>query len=364
MASSKVKKLELTGKKIFSRFMSAILGNRGGKEFVLPEQPKILVYRLDERIGNGLLLLPLLQAIRTTRPDAQIHFHICQPVAGLVQLYGPKLADRVWSYNQRHLLMNPLRYLHWLLALRKENYDLAISSHNPDNFSQSQAVFGRFIRPKFLTGFDWKDARRYYDSAIAGRTFIHYADAQLDLWRQFYPQAQFHTGGLTVPEEDRTIYSRLAGGAKAERNILIWLGATGNKKLPVPAVEKIIEVLQQIPDYGYRIALGPADGEYKSSLPEHLQKEVILWNKALSDTAIFFSAFDAFVSGDTGPLHLAAALGVPTFSIFLNSNLKQYGYNIPLQHVAVDLREISIEQMGIDLRKFLLEIPRRRSMHR
>ena len=46
----------------------------------------------------------------------------------------------------------------------------------------------------------------------------------------------------------------------------------------------------------------------------------------LEELATLLSSLDAVVATDTGPMHLAAALGVPTLSLFLHDDLSRWGY--------------------------------------
>jgi ADP-heptose:LPS heptosyltransferase len=53
----------------------------------------------------------------------------------------------------------------------------------------------------------------------------------------------------------------------------------------------------------------------------------LIWKHPLSETVAFFAGQKAFISGDTGPTHLAAALGLPMLTIFVSSKKEQYGYH-------------------------------------
>ncbi len=285
-----------------------------------------------------------------------LHLLIHHPVAELLEQTTGNLISKIWHYNQPQLLKHPLRFFRFLQALRRERFDVAITSHNPDNFSLSQALAGRFFRPRYLIGFDWRDSARYYDIAVTSSIEKHYADAMVDLWRAIDPQAQCRFGGLEIPAGVKEWVSQSFFGektAESQSRVLFWLGATGNKILPPEAVSFVYALLTEKHNIPVQLAAGPADGEVIARYPQHIREQTHLWNASLIETAAFFSLFRLFVSGDTGPMHLAVAVGCPTITIFVNSNIRQYGYRDGERHWAV-LWENS-EEGKARVRKAVLE---------
>lgn len=335
MAGYIFKKMEITGKKILEKILRLLIRKGNSPELSPARVRKILVFRLDQRIGNGILLLPLLNAIRASRPDVQLHLLIHHPVAELFRRYAETRVDRYWPYHQRALFRRPGRFLRLLSSLRAERYDVIISSHNPDNFSLSQGLLGRWCRPRLLVGFDWKNSRNFYDIAVPSTADKHYGDAQVDLWRVFYPDAVTRWGGLTVPMEERRRYRENQTIPVPENAALLWLGATGDKVLPAELLGFLYEQIAKQTNLIALPALGPADKALLNGLPAWIRERAIIWEKPLSETAVFFSLFRLFISGDTGPMHLAAALGLPTVTLFLRSNPQQYGYRTPRRHFSI-----------------------------
>jgi ADP-heptose:LPS heptosyltransferase len=321
-----LKKAEKSLKRQLDKLLRPILRPKNNRLPGLQDVHKVLVFRLDQRIGNGILLIPLLRAIRNSRSDLEIHLLIHHPVAELLQLAEPPLANRIWAYHQSALLKRPWRLVHLILQLRRERYDVILSSNNPDGFSFSQAIFGRLCRPRWLIGFDAKSGANYFFPAVRSSNQKHYSDAMVDLWRIIDPSAIYQPGGLQlpgmVPEAER-------------RGILFWLGATGKKVLPPKVVALIDALLQKMSQQNIVYACGPADEQHVQQYPEHIRKNMIVWKAPLPETAVFFSRHQVFVSGDTGPMHLAVAIGIPSLTIFVDSNIVQYGYHQTGKHYAV-----------------------------
>lgn len=333
-----LKNIELSFKKILKATLLIILPAKNSDLPPLNALKKVLVFRLDQRIGNGLLLLPLLRAIKKSRPDIQVDLLIHHPVAELFQATAGNLVDRIWSYNQSKLIVLPWRMAIFFGRLRRQKYDLIITSHNPDNFSLSQALAGRWMKPACLVGFKWKDSDKFYDIAVTSTTKKHYSDAMIDLWRAFDPQANFQSGGLKIPDE-LMIAMKRKFPQYANGGILIWLGATGKKVLSVEIVEQLVTITASAGDAPILYAAGPADTGHVAGYPKEISENTLIWKTPLLETAAFFSLFKLFISPDTGPMHLAAALGIPTVTIFVESNITQYGYNDGEKHFALQWQE-------------------------
>ena len=321
------KKFESGGKRLLLYLSRQLLHQKKRQPLSLNQITKILVFRLDQRVGNGMMLLPLLRAIRHSLPEVQLHLLLHHPVSDVYQKYSGGLIDQYWPYQQEKLLSNPMRFFSWLKVLRQQKYDLVISSHNPDNFSISQVLLGWWCRPKALLGFSWQGSSAYYDIAVQSASDKHYAHSQLDLWKYFDPSAELFWGGLQVSPQDIQKVMTENGLNSAEPSILLWLGATGKKFLPAELILALYNELSQ--NQGMKIlpALGPGDRKMLPDLPPEIQKKVLIWEHPLVETMAFIAGQKAFISGDTGPAHLAAALGLPMLTIFIHSKKEQYGYH-------------------------------------
>ncbi len=334
MALQLIKTLEKIGKIGLTRILAGVLP---GKPAVPPQTfipRRVLIFRLDKRIGNGLLLLPLIKAIQQTDPKVTIDVLINPPVAELMNRLASNLIHWAMPYDQAYLFRNPFRWLQLLRRLQRNRYDLVISSSNPDGFSLSQALFARLISHGYTVGFRWKESHRFYHITIASSSSKHYADAQVDLWRWYKPQAPFELGGLSInPREVQQLYAQLPEQYRGE--VLFWLGATGDKMLPESAITFIYETLLKAGFERVVLMAGSEDSTRMRQYSSKIQEQIQYWKRPLVDTALFFSRFRLFISADTGPMHLAVAVGVPTLTLFTTTNLKQYGYQENQKHVSL-----------------------------
>ena len=337
MKYNPLKKLELSGKNIIGFLFRILNGKRETRLIPFNSIKKILVFRLDQKIGNGLLLVPLLNAVRKTKPEIELHLHIHYPIAELLNSCVPDLVDKYWPYNQKKLLLKPILFLKWIYCLRQEEFDLIISSHNPDNFSVSQAIMGRLCHPRMLMGFLYKDSSKFYDIAVLSNSKKHYIQSQMDLWRYFQKESEISWPKFIISEKKRDKILDKFGIPKNSKSSLIWLGATGDKMLNPETISLIYDELRKNSTDPIVFATGPEDTSMLKSLRAWINKQAIVWRESLLETATFFSAFELIISADTGPAHLAVAMDIPTITIFVSSNIEQYGYHDNRKHFSFRL---------------------------
>ena len=275
---------------------------------------RILIFRLDNRLGNAILILSLVQSIKKSLPDVSLDVLM---TASYVELYQNHPAiQNIIPYDQKYLFRNPIRFLFLIQRLRKNKYDAVFSSNNPDAFSVSQAIFNRLVTQNRSVGFEWKESTRLYSDVVAGDTNIHYARAQYDLWRYFDKNADFISPKLYLLNEKKPT---------PDKPLLFWLGATGNKILDEELVNDIILATEPL-EIDIQLAVGPHDEHILDRYTKSWQAKILTINLGLKEIADYFRKYKCIIMPDTGPMHLVAAIGIPLVQVFVDSNIKQYGY--------------------------------------
>jgi len=273
------------------------------------------VFRLDNKLGNAILLLPLVQSIKRSNPGIKIDVMYSSNYAEIFKNH-PDIHSTI-VYDQKYLLKNPIRYLSLIRKLRQNNYDVVFSSTNSNSFSVSQALFAGLLKSNFTIGFDWKESTEIYSDVVKGNTKVHYAQAQVDLWRYFDKNAIV---------ENPKIYFVLDSVPKSgKEKIMFWLGATGNKILPYKLFEEIVLVLKKN-NISFQLAAGPQDEHLLNRYPSVKKEKIVFLKGSLKETAKFFKQFQLIIIPDTGPTHLAVALGIPTVQVFVDSDPVWYAY--------------------------------------
>jgi len=334
MQKKTVKKIEQSGKKIIEKIFLIFESNKKKTIPNLDNINKVLVFRLDERIGNGILLLPLLNSLRCSLAHSRIDLLIHKPVAELFMAAKKDVLSNILPYDQPLFFKRPWRLVKMVRNLRQAQYDVIITSHNYDNFSLSQALFGRLCNGKCLVGFEWKNSNRFYDIAVKVTEEKHYAAAMMDLWKIFDPDSKFKLGGLMAFRNE--VKNEQKGNDVKNEDVLLWLGAGqgGDKNIPPKVLDFILNIIDER-RISVKIATSVSDADQLALYSPKIVSKTLIWDKNLVETAKFFSRYQMFISGDTGPMHLAAALGLSTLGIFLRTNLNRYGYRDEKSHFSL-----------------------------
>ncbi len=103
---------------------------------------KVLVVRVDDRVGNVLLTTPLVRALRAGLPGAEIHWLLAGRRRLLVE--GLPHVDKLISYDKTSAGRRPLAFAAMLWRLRREGYDAVIEAAHFDVLSTTQALLARW----------------------------------------------------------------------------------------------------------------------------------------------------------------------------------------------------------------------------
>lgn len=293
---------------------------------------RVLVFRLDNKLGNAILMLPLIQSIKRSLPEIRIDVLYSSSYTEIFEMH-PDI-DSIIEYNQQFLLKNPARYIGFLKNIRKKKYDVVFSSTNSNSFSISQAVFASLLKSEFTIGFDWKQSSEIYSAVVKGNTETHYSQAQVDLWRYFDEDAKSENPKIYFVPDTKNEFK--------EKEILLWFGATGNKILSQKLMQEILHFLNE-DKFCYQLAAGPHDEHLLAKYSEIKNQDIRFLKGSLKDTAKFFKNYKIVFIPDTGPMHLSVALGIPTVQMFVNSDPVWYAYkgdNIFLINKKLDAKKL------------------------
>jgi ADP-heptose:LPS heptosyltransferase len=133
---------------------------------------------------------------------------------------------------------------------------------------------------------------------------------------------------LALPEEARRAAARLVAGSRP----LIGVHASGGREVKQWSAERFAEVAARLArDRDAVIVLTGATRDrplverVKTLLGPAITTVVVAGNDDLVTLAAVLERLDLFITGDTGPMHLAAAVGTPIVAIFGPSDPARYG---------------------------------------
>lgn len=328
--------LERLGRRLLIAILSLLLGSRR-RPVDLGFAPRILVVRLDERVGNMLLLVPLLDSLRRRFPDARIDLLANGRVRNLMERH-PTI-DAFIPFDKRALLAphGPLRAP---CRLRRQRYDLAIDAANPTDPSTTQTILVRLSAAKNTVGVAHEPFGKLYSAPVELRDpDAHEIDLRLQLLDPVPGDAlsrQVFVGDL--PPASDHIAALIATGTVST---VLNVGARLPEKQLAPETYAALAGRLRAAGYGVLVTYGPAEKALAERV-EALAVDVQLAPPtSLIDLAHLMRAAKRVVTCDTGPMHLAVAVGTPTCGIFVSTIPARYGYAHP--HAAVDARNSNDE---------------------
>lgn len=280
---------------------------RGGQDI-----GKILFVRVD-RIGDLVLSTPALRALKQAFPHSELVV-LASPSNESLLLHNPYV-DRVLVYDQSRTLGDKVRIIK---QLRTFGFDLAVDAY-PDYELKTALI-------TFLSG-----ARNRVGYASYGREkFFNIGAPKTKANQHFVDLTLGILNPLGIAVKDKTPEIFLSDGEnKWGRNWLKQRGVWGKplvgihpggyfetQRWPPESFAELIDQLRR--DKGLDLVLfgGPGEETLTTKIRSMVAGEVL--TSAGDDIrcfAVLLSCCSVFVCNNSGPLHIATGLGVPTVSV-------------------------------------------------
>ncbi len=260
-------------------------------------------------------MTPALRALRGNYPGAQIHLLVPEEIAPLFQHLS--WLDRVWPMPRRRGSANPGTAWPLIRALRRERFDRSVDFASNDR----GAILGFLIGAKRRLG--WAEKGGFF-----GRQFFYHDRVVPEriLPHESRRLAQLLSGWQIPPPDSLEPEIRsdpaLAEAAQKilpEDGAVICHVASSQQKKEWPLAQWA-EFHRLATGAGYQLVFTTARGEREAALMTEFKKLApeakIL--PVISGLPLFLAVLNragSFISGDTGPLHFAVGLGVPTISL-------------------------------------------------
>ena len=266
--------------------------------------------------GDAVLMTPALRAIHENLPKAELHLLVPEEIAPLFQ-HLPWL-NRVWPMPRQRGSASLAKSWPGIRALRSEKFDRSVDFASNDR----GAILSRIIGAHRRLGWDER-------GGFLGRKFCYTDRVKSEAKPQHESARLVHLlSGWQIPppaslEAEIRPDPSLASAAKKilpDEHAVICHTASSQSKKEWPLAHWA-KFYQLAAGTGSRVVFTTALGEREAGLMAGLKKlapdAAIL--PPVPDLPLFLAVLaraGAFISGDTGPLHFAAGLGVPTISLF------------------------------------------------
>jgi len=286
-------------------------------ERLTPVQVKrVLVLRNNKRIGNMYFLLPFLNAVRQTYPNAEIELMVIAP--SQANVFQEMALACIWVSH--FSFGSALKFVKTIHQCRRQPYDLVFMPHP----SSTDMIIGGLVRARNKVSFANTKTNRVYPHSInAPNARAHAALTPLALLE---PQTNTrlsvnHLMAFTADETQQAQSSVKQLRGQAAVCIAYFRGARGHKIIADPTWHAICRKF----DAATKDAIAWIE-ILSPDVTEPLVAGTLTWQSAdFRKLGAFLAACDFFICGDTGPLHLADAAGARCIGLFSATSPEHYG---------------------------------------
>ncbi len=313
----------------FKRFTTAQLARLVRRPRLTPEQllalrpASIVVVRQHNQMGDMVCATPALRAIRETWPDARIAL-VTAPVNVEVVRHNPHV-DTVLTFEPRSVgkllaFLKELRSLRPELALVLNSVSFSVTSASIALVSGARWVVGADSRP-----YGWDVSHHAFSLELPSQPVS-------DLHAVVHNLAPLEAVGVTTDDLTTVVRSSpqemdAADGVLADLGLEpgFWAMHPGaGKAQNVWPADRFAAVAHRATGEGHDVLVlhGPADGAALAALKSALAERGaggrvhIAPPMPVGTAAALLTRADRLLCNDTGIMHVAGAVGVPTLALF------------------------------------------------
>ncbi|MGP3778899.1 lipopolysaccharide heptosyltransferase II [Halanaerobium saccharolyticum] len=287
-------------------------------------------------LGDLLFAHPFFEGLRKLFPEARIDLVANSNFSELMRV-NPNL-DHVYSYNKGWTAARSYKFAK---KLRMNNYQLGINIQG----NWRTALLLKLISAEKNIGYGGRGRGLFLDEVVEKDNSSHMIELYLEFLNQMQ-QSQLLTKNFELQKlkfdskEDYFPVLRIdetynQSAAQKIENIgltdkFIVLNTGGSWETKRWPEEYFAEIANQLMEKGYKILFvgGPSDTERVSYIINKIENRNMIYNlcgkTSLLELAAILKKASLVISGDTGPVHVAAAVGTNTAAIFGPSDEEKY----------------------------------------
>ena len=287
---------------------------------------RIILVRLDERVGNLIALQSLIDAVRQKLPG--VHLGLLASIRAAQVTRSLEGIDRLFELDKRWFFSRPLAWRKAIGDVRREGYQVAIDASAWAEFSFTHAALAFYSGAPVIIGTDHGSDPGFHTILVCPGPADEYELKQR--MRLLEP-----LGIRTEPPVLRTSLGAervekwagwLTKAGLSRPRIGIWPGARKHHtRWPAAFFTRLAKRL----DGGRLVLWGPGEEQLRDELTAGIEGSTAAPPTDLADLAGLLRGLDLLVCNDTGPMHLAVAAGTPTVCLFTSGKSSRWGHPYP-----------------------------------
>lgn len=275
---------------------------------------KILVINLAF-IGDTILSTPVTRALAKEYPQAKLTM-LTIPVAAAIAELNPYI-DKVITYDKKGSHKGLVGMLKIAKQLRKEKFVMAVCL----NFALRGAAVAWLAGIPLRIGYDAQHAGLFltHTSSAIRDALWHESRNHLEVLRPLNIEPTDTTLALiTRPQDATSLANKITAPALSKPYVVVCpFGSYDRKSL---SMEKYVSIIQALSAGALIYLIGGAKEQAdlltiarQSGLPE---QQVLAGTLTLPELTVLIAKATVMLTVDTGPLHIAQAVGTPVVALF------------------------------------------------
>jgi lipopolysaccharide heptosyltransferase I len=299
-----------------------------GPEFMINGVPRILIIRLSA-IGDVVRVLPALHALRNRYPNAQIDWAVEQKSYEIVS--GHPELDQIHVFERGEGgLENTGGFLAFCKIIRDAKYDWVIDFHGIlksgmiTRASGAKQRYG-FARPRAQEGSFLTTNRKV---PLVSK-FMNRIEENLELVKVVEAKAHSLDVTIDIPEDvEDTIEAYFHETFHGAKKVVVVHAPVDRpeKQWPIEFYAQLADMIMRDGRYEVLLTWGPDQRETVDAVLKltHNKPHLAPETPDLKHYAALVAQCDLYFGGDTGPMHIASAMGLPVVAVFGGTHPAQH----------------------------------------
>ena len=277
---------------------------------------KILIIRFSS-LGDVLLTTPVVRSIRKNYPSAEIHFLTKKQYAPIIK-NNPNI-NKIIEYDSKNK-----KFINLIKIISKKQYDLIIDLHSKLDSFWIKLLSGSCKKVTYNKKhfYRWQLTHKSLSKNLAP------IKSTVSLYASVLDKLGIELDGekldIFLPKNQNRIYSVFNIPNSAFR-ISISPGAKHfTKQYPVRYYSQLIDIMIEKLDVQVILLGDKFEKNLTTKISGNCKNKIfdLAGKIGIMGMAVIIKNSDLFISGDCGPMHIAAALNKPQIAIFGSTHPK------------------------------------------
>ncbi len=300
---------------------------------VKPEEIKNILIIRDDHLGDLICSLPTVVAIRKHFPNSRITILVSEPCEEIVENHAAVDSFLIRIKKKSGVFCGIINFWKRLMLLndiRSRKFDLVIALRS--RFCPRHAWMAGLSGARYRVGHKSPRLKHFLHNLAYNISPANYNPEQHELMRTYdivrilgVPLTDVTFDIRTTPDQDSLIeaFLKTHGISDGKPMVCYHLSASKPKKQwPPERMISLINIVQsRYPQVVNVVTYDPFNFEHRDFLQRYAKDDILVFeSREFMQLAALYRKSKIVISLDGAPMHLSAALGIPTLGIFEAEN--------------------------------------------